>query len=131
MNTTKFQKLLIYFVGGKIVEGYPNYHYSHTVYSLPRRIKYWLHAIAPRICHDCRHITMRAVHYVGGGIRCRPCSEIFRLTRALEDASRELREYRAHIESDHEDGGSCTECCEHYERDHEICCDCGADLAGS
>jgi hypothetical protein len=27
-------------------------------------------------------------------------------------------------------GESCQECCEHYELDHDICIDCGKQLAG-
>lgn len=76
------------------------------------------------ICGDCHVSTLRISHYVGGAQRCLPCAEAFnKANRDRRDAAEAQR--RAEHLCDGSTGDSCELCCQHDERDHGFCLDCG------
>lgn len=83
-------------------------------------------------CVDCGH--SKPTHAWGGGPRCDTCDTKF---SALVYHNRKLGAQRKadalakHIaDGCPDDGLVCKECCEHWEKDHDICVDCEEEFYG-
>lgn len=82
------------------------------------------------LCKDClsdeaEELAEATVTFVGGIVRCQMHADKFTIgnQHAKAKAEREARE--RHLASDHADGESCEECCDHMDRDCGHCIECG------
>lgn len=98
-------------------------------------------------CHDCRirfncicgprpdgsyyHDWKHHSHFGLGAIRCHACCEKFKEANRQEKMQKEALRMKNHLESNHEDGEVCEECCEHEFDPSEgfTCLNCGKDGA--